>query len=125
MTHMHQAPGSIVNPVQTGGGVTNPQTQQLVGRVGRSEVRSQLLLCSSESEASQGCMRPNFKTRQRASSDKASSPSHGEGRKNTSQLVALKVLPTAHHCLFGILSQLLQLHGMKGNHQANPKSLQL
>lgn len=42
-----------------------------------------------------------------------------------SQLVALKVLSTAHHCLFGTFSQLLQLRGMKGNDQVKPKSLQL
>lgn len=42
-----------------------------------------------------------------------------------SQLVTLKVLSTAHHCLFGTLSQLLQLRGMKGNYQVKPKSLEL
>lgn len=92
MPYIREALGSISNPVQTWGGVTNPQAQQLAGRVERSEVQSQLQLCSNESEATQGCTRPSFKTRQKPSSDKASSPCQGEGRRHMRQLVALKGL---------------------------------
>lgn len=125
MPHMREALSSIMDPVQTGGGVTNLQAQQVVGRGERSEVQSQLQLCSKESEASQGCMRPNFKARQRRSSDKASSPSLSESGRHMSQLAALKVLPAAHRCLSGSLFQRLPLHGVEGNYQAKAKSLRL
>lgn len=73
-----EVPGSISNPVQTGGGITNPYAQQLAGRVERSEVQSQLQLRRMR-------LRPN-KTAQ----DPTSKPDGDRGRTRLPHLTTVK-----------------------------------